>query len=221
MIETIGQNQLSQSAAGAASTKLTDNFDTFLTLLTTQLQNQDPLEPLKSNEFTQQLVQFSSVEQTIATNKNLEQLLNLTFAGFASEAVGYIGKEVTAESSTAVMTEGNAEWSYELESPADEAQFFITDSAGQLVHQATLSNLSGSNKFTWDGKGANGRQLPDGNYNLKVVAVDVSDNEVPVTMKQSGIVTSVSFDNDTPTLTVNGSGIRLSDVISVKDAGGA
>lgn len=205
--------------AQAASTQLTENFDTFLTLLTTQLRNQDPLEPLKSNEFTSQLVEFSAVEQSIATNKNLEQLLNLTFSSFAGQAVGYIGKEVTAESATTVLTDGTANWDYELASPADKATILVVNSAGRLVHQSEVTNISGQRSFTWDGKDANGLQLPDGDYTLRVIATDANGNEVPVTMKQKGIVTAVGFESDTPVLTVNGSGIRLSDVLSVRDPG--
>ena len=214
-------NALAQTQAGgqaqAASASLTDNFDTFLTLLTTQLRNQDPLEPLKSNEFTSQLVEFSAVEQSIATNQNLEQLLNLTFASFAGQAVSYIGKEVTAESPTAVLTDGNAQWDYELDAPAEDATLFITNAAGSLVHQEQVQNISGSQSFVWDGRDGSGRQLPDGEYTLRVIAADAADNQIPVTMKQKGVVSSVGFENNTPVLTVNGSGILLSDVLSVRD----
>lgn len=216
-IEAIAAAQSSQGAAASASSKLNTDFDTFLTLLTTQLKNQDPLEPLDSSEFTNQLVQFSSVEQNIATNQNLEQLLNLTFANFATDAVGYIGKEVVAESPTAILTDGSAHWGYELDAPAEKVQLFVTDAAGRLVHTSDLQNLSGNQSFTWNGKDANGRQLSDGAYTLRVIAQDAAENEIKVTMKQSGVVSAVEFDNNTPVLTVNGSGIQLSDVITVRD----
>lgn len=216
-IEAIAAAQSSQGAAASASSKLNADFDTFLTLLTTQLKNQDPLEPLDSSEFTNQLVQFSSVEQNITTNKNLEQLLNLTFANFATDAVGYIGKEVVAESPTAILTDGSAHWGYELDAPAEKVQLFVTDAAGRLVHTSDLQNLSGNQSFTWNGKDANGRQLSDGAYTLRVIAQDAAENEIKVTMKQSGVVSAVEFDNNTPVLTVNGSGIQLSDVITVRD----
>lgn len=216
-IEAVAAAQSSQGAASKANAKLGTDFDTFLTLLTTQLKNQDPLEPLDSSEFTNQLVQFSSVEQNIATNENLEQLLNLTFANFATDAVGYIGKEVVAESPTAILTEGSAQWGYELDGPADTVQLFITDAAGRLVHTSEFENISGTQTFAWDGKDANGRALADGPYTMRVIAQDASENEVEVTMRQSGVVSAVEFDNNTPVLTVNGSGIQLSDVITVRD----
>jgi flagellar basal-body rod modification protein FlgD len=206
-----------QSASAAASGTLNQNFDTFLTLLTTQLQNQDPLEPLKSQEFTNQLVQFSAVEQSIATNSNLEQLLNLTFANFATDAVGYIGKEVVAESPNAVLTEGTANWGYELDGTADKVQLFVTDSAGRLVYSDEKGSQTGTNSFSWDGKDNNGRQLSDGTYSLRVVAQDANQNEVAAKMRQTGTVTAVEFDQDSPVLTVNGSGVLLSDVITVRD----
>jgi len=216
-IEAISAAQAAQSASQEASSKLNADFDTFLTLLTTQLKNQDPLEPLDSSEFTNQLVQFSAVEQNIATNENLEQLLNLTFANFATDAVGYIGKEVVAESPRAVLTDGNAQWGFELDGPADNVQLFVTDAAGRLVYTEDRQNISGNQTFTWDGKDTTGRQLSDGTYTLRVIAQDAAENEVPVTMKQSGVVSAVEFDNNTPVLTVNGSGIQLSDVITVRD----
>lgn len=216
-IEAIAAAQSAQSAASTAGSKLNTDFDTFLTLLTTQLKNQDPLEPLDSSEFTNQLVQFSGVEQSITTNRNLEQLLNLTFANFATDAVGYIGKEVVAESPTAILTDGTAKWDYELAGTAEKAQLFVTDAAGRLVHSSELQNVSGNQSFAWDGKDSNGRQLSDGAYTLRVVAQDAAENEIQVTMKQSGVVTAVEFDNNTPVLTVNGSGIQMSDVITVRD----
>lgn len=205
------------SASSTAATSLAGNFDTFLTLLTTQLRNQDPLEPLKSQEFTNQLVQFSSVEQNIATNRNLEQLNNLTFANFATDSVSYIGKEVVAESPQAVLTNGNAQWDYELNGPADKVQIFIADSAGRLVNTAEFQNQSGNQTYKWDGKDPNGRQLPDGTYTMRIVAADANDNEVTSTITQSGVVTAVEFNNNTPVLTLNGSGVQLSDVVTVRD----
>src|SRR5882757_10530021 len=106
----------SQSEAAKAKGKLGTNFDTFLTLLTTQLKNQDPLSPMDSSQFTQQLVQFSQVEQSINTNQNLESLISLTKARAASDAVSYLGKTVTLTDGTAGLKSGQAQWGYSLAS---------------------------------------------------------------------------------------------------------
>src|SRR5690242_8555320 len=98
----------------AAAKTLAGNFDTFLTLLTTQLQNQDPLNPMDSNQFTQQLVEFSQVEQQINTNDNLKTLISLGQSRSAADAVGYLGKAVTVSNGDAALANGTANWNYQL-----------------------------------------------------------------------------------------------------------
>ena len=110
----------SGSSTSFATSSLAENFDTFLTLLTVQLQNQDPLDPLDTNEFTSQLVQFTAVEQAIATNNNLESLIGLTELSHAATRISYLGKEVEAPGSTSYLTDGKAEWSYVLDDEATD-----------------------------------------------------------------------------------------------------
>ena len=105
--------QLGQTNASKDST-IAGDFDTFLKILTTQLQNQNPLDPIDSSQFTDQLVQFSSVEQSIKTNKNLEQLIALSGANAFTGVVSYIGKEVTAEGAATNLKDGAASWSFSL-----------------------------------------------------------------------------------------------------------
>src|ERR1700745_1994530 len=108
-------NNPSATAAAAGSNamqQLSGNFQTFLTLLTTQLKNQDPLSPMDSNQFTQQLVQFSQVEQQINSNKNLEDLIALTKSQSATNAVSYLGKTLTLTDGTAALQNGTANWTY-------------------------------------------------------------------------------------------------------------
>src|SRR6478752_2194235 len=91
------------------------NFDQFLTLLTTQLKNQNPLEPLDTNQFTQQLVQFASVEQQIKSNTTLASLLQATKASTATNALGFVGTEIRADGATTKLSNGKAQWN--LNSP--------------------------------------------------------------------------------------------------------
>ncbi|MEQ8164573.1 MAG: flagellar hook capping FlgD N-terminal domain-containing protein, partial [Alphaproteobacteria bacterium] len=94
--------------------RLSDTFDSFLTILTTQLQNQDPLEPLSSNEFTQQLVMFSQVEQTLNTNERLDDMLSLLGNNGLTNSISYLGKSVEIGGAKAALENGAAKWTYTL-----------------------------------------------------------------------------------------------------------
>src|SRR5262245_44035848 len=118
------------SAAASAQQQLSTNFDSFLTLLTTQLQNQDPLQPMDSNQFTQQLVEFSQVEQQINSNKNLESLISLTKNQASVNAVSYIGKTLTLTDGTGALKDGEVTWAYSLDSAATTANLIVSDSLG-------------------------------------------------------------------------------------------
>src|SRR4029453_17851676 len=124
------------SAATRSESQLAANFDTFLVLLTAQLKNQDPLEPMDSNEFTHQLVQFSSVEQQINSNKNLESLIALTKARGAADAVSYLGKTLTLTDGMAALMGGEANWAYSLENDAANATLVIRNMHGDVVYAA-------------------------------------------------------------------------------------
>ncbi len=203
------------AAAGASS--LADNFNTFLILLTTQLKNQDPLSPMDSSEFTQQLVQFSSVEQQIHANKNLENLIALQKAGAGAAAVGYIGREVTAETDTAALKDGHASWSYALDGNAEETSILIKDQTGKVV--ATRSGETGIGKhvFTWDGLNNMGQPMPDGAYTVEMSASAAGGTPVTVVTGITGIVTGVVLTGDEPELAVDGVTVKLSDILSVSD----
>jgi len=121
-----------------ARTRLAENFDTFLTLLTTQLKNQDPLSPMDSNQFTQQMVQMTGVEQQLLTNDLLKQLVGNTNSGI-STAVSLIGKEVRAVTDTTALKGGKADWVYKLDREAEEVKFDIVDASGKTVHTKTLT----------------------------------------------------------------------------------
>ena len=120
---TSATSAASTGQAASAQKTLSSNFDTFLTLLTTQLQNQDPLQPMDSNQFTQQLVQFSQVEQQINSNKNLESLIALTKSQTATNAVPYLGKTLTLTDGTAAVIGGQAQWTYTVPNTVGPTKF--------------------------------------------------------------------------------------------------
>jgi len=204
-------------ASQGSTTKLAENFDTFLTLLTAQLKNQDPLEPLKTNEFTQQLVQFSSVEQAIAQNRNLESLVALTQASVTGSAVGYLGREVTADGDTTLLQNGEATWSYNVARAADTVTLAITDAGGGVVHSTAGETGAGTHQFNWDGTGFGGLQLPDGAYSMSIIARDTAGNTITTETRVTGRVSAIDFSSTEPTLTVGGVVVRLGDVQTLSE----
>ncbi len=208
-IGSLGQAAQSQQT-------IAGNFDAFLNLLTTQLQNQNPLEPLDTNEFTAQLVQFSSVEQSIQANKNLEQLVALSLTTAFNNAVGYIGKTVGAAGSVTQLANGVATWNYSIPADSPETTITIRDAAGATVFTETKAIGAGDGAYTWDGRLENGTQAPDGAYSIEFAASDTEGNAVTVTTDIEGVVESIDMTGVEPVLTVNGSQINLSSVKTIK-----
>lgn len=219
----VGINPVSSaeaSKAALASTKLTENFETFLTLLTTQLRNQDPLEPMDPSEFTNQLVQFTEVEQSIATNKNLEQLVSLANQNELSSAVALIGKQIEATESRSVLRNGSASWSYSLNGQAEEVSLRVMNSSNVAVFKTSGESALGTHGFTWDGTDNDGNQLEDGLYSLLVTAVDGDGNTINTTTNMIGPVDSVFSREGVNMLEIGGISIPLSEIVSVKRESG-
>jgi len=203
------------AASGNALNKLANDFDSFLTLLTTQLQNQDPLAPMDSKEFTSQLVQFTSVEQSIQSNKNLEKLIALTSGNTSSATFNYIGREVRMANSSTNLSNGMANWSYEVDPKAASSAITVLDTKGNAVFTVEGVTGAGTHNFAWDGKDKNGKAFPDGVYSLSVSALDL--NKKPVTAKvfTTGTVTNVEVSGDEPSLFIGNVKVPLKDVLSV------
>ena len=204
-----------QSAAAAAtgSTKslkqLTSNFDTFLNLLTTQLKNQDPLEPMDSNEFTQQLVQFSQVEQQINANQNLESLISLTKGSIASDAVSYLGKTLTLTDGMASLANGAATWAYSLNDDADKVRLMVLNEKGKPVYAGNGETAAGAHAFNWNGEDNLGNKVPVGAYTLKVIATN-GDAPVASQVLSQGVVSEVDLTGNEPLLMLGALGVPLS-----------
>lgn len=207
----------STSAANTAGKSLADNFDTFLTLLTKQLQNQDPLSPMDSNQFTQQLVQYSGVEQSIATNKNLEQMLSYFRGQQATDAVGYIGKEITAEGPEAYLGEaGELNWKFAFDGAPKTATVQVVNSAGTVVHQTTLENPTGMQSVDWDGNLGNGSRALSDIYTLKITGLDADGQSVTSSIYTTGVVDGVETVDGIVSVTINGVSIPADAVRAVR-----
>jgi flagellar basal-body rod modification protein FlgD len=199
---TTTSSSASSTIASGAST-LSSSYETFLTLLTTQLKNQDPTSPLDTNAFTQQLVQMTGVQQQLLSNQLLQQLVNQSAGGqgLASSA-NLIGKTVSIATGSNTLTNGSASWQYTLGGAATSATGVVTNSAGTVVWSGPLSGLAnGVNSFTWNGKDSTGRQLADGGtYKLTVSAANANGASVTANTSITGAVTGVSQDSTGQTI---------------------
>ena len=206
----------SAAAANAlASSQIAGNFQSFLTLLTTQLQNQNPLDPLDTNQFTQQLVEFAGVQQQINTNDSLATLVSLQQTAQSTQALGFVGKTAVVNGSTAALTNSSATW--ELSVPTNSTvNITIANSTGQTVYSGSYSVQAGNNQpFTWNGLGTDGAQNPDGSYKLTATAADASGNNVAITTQIQGVVSSVDLTQSPPLLSINGQTYTVSQIQSI------
>lgn len=199
-----------------ASAGLAKNFDDFLRLLTTQLEHQDPLEPLDANEFTNQLVQFSNVEQAIAQNVRLDNLIALQQANQVVGAVSFIGKSVEAVGNVAPLKDGQAQINYVLSQPAAALSISVVDQQGRIVRTIDGESTVGAHEFVWDGLSDQGLAQPEGIYSFRVTAIDDEGAAFPVATSITGVVTGVSSEDGGITLGLSGIGVPLSDVLSVR-----
>jgi flagellar basal-body rod modification protein FlgD len=190
------------NTGSTSSTGIADNFQTFLTLLTTQLQNQNPLDPLDTNQFTQQLVQFAGVEQQLKSNEQLKALLALEKSAQSTNALIYVGNTVAVDGSTQKF-DGSATWNLKAENSATTT-VTITNSTGQTVYSGNFTLKQGNASFVWDGKGNDGTQWPAGTYKLTATGKDSTGKDVAVATEIQGIVDSVDLTASPPLLSIGG-----------------
>ncbi len=205
----------STTKSAASKDKLAADMNHFLNLLTAQLKHQDPLSPMDSTEFTNQLVQFSNVEQNIQTNNNLEKMIALQQSAITLSSANYIGKTVSVASSELPLQDGQASFGYSFDGTPDQAVIVITNSAGNIVKAVNAEKGSGSHAVSWDGKDDAGNQLADGAYKINITAINTKGEDVSATTVVTGKVTGVSVYGGEVTLKMGGAQALLSDVQSI------
>ncbi|HJT11888.1 MAG TPA: flagellar hook assembly protein FlgD [Dongiaceae bacterium] len=203
------------SKTGAAIDSLNDTYNNFLLLLTKQLQNQDPLNPMDTAQFTQQLVGFSQVEQQIASNKSLERLISLQSSTNAFNAVSFLGNEVAVDSDQISLKDGKAKFQYEIEHSAGQAVLSVYDSRGQIVLVQEANKGVGSYNVDWNGKDAFGNQLPDGQYRVAVSYNDQSGKTYSSKITSFGVVDSTEITDGEVKLFVGPVGFPIDKVLKV------
>jgi flagellar basal-body rod modification protein FlgD len=207
------------STPSTGSTKdrqmLANNFDQFLTLLTTQLKNQNPLDPLDTNQFTQQLVQFASVEQQIKTNTTLSSLLTASQASVATGALNFVGMRITAEGATSRLSGGSAAWSLNAPRGA-QATINVQNSKGETVYSESKSLNAGSQLFTWNGRTSAGAPAPEGDYTISVTGRDANGQGMTISTEMEGVVDSVDLTGSVPTLQIGSVSVPVDKVKTMR-----
>lgn len=210
-------SSLTSSTSSSSNSAIAGNFDQFLTLLTTQLKNQSPLDPLDTNQFTAQLVQFAGVEQQLKMNDTLSALLTLNKSTATTDAVGFIGATITADGSTAPLKNGAAIW--QVNSSADgSAKVTIKNSSGSVVQTLSTSLKSGDQTFTWDGTTSTGTKAADGDYTITVDGTDLSGTALTAKTEIIGVVDGVDLTGTTPQLKIGAISVPIDKVKRVVKA---
>jgi flagellar basal-body rod modification protein FlgD len=214
----------SGAAAGASGTgtgqnpmaALSSNFSDFLNMLMTQLKNQDPTNPLDTNQFTTELVQFSGVEQQINTNNSLTQLIQLTQAGEVMQASAMTGRQVTVTSDQIPLQNGTGK--LEFTAPgAEPVAITITNANGQQVRGATLNAAAGQNTWTWNGKDNAGNTVPDGAYNVAVLGVKPDGSTAALPFTVTGTASGVTGTNGIVQLQLGALSVNFGSIVSVSN----
>jgi flagellar basal-body rod modification protein FlgD len=197
------------SAIGVDKNTIAGNFQTFLQLLTTQLKNQNPLDPLDTNQFTQQLVQFAQVEQQLKSNDQLATLVALQKTAQSTQALEFVGQTVSVDGATAPLANGSATWLLSVPKPST-GTVVIKTATGQTAYNGTYALPAGTGQpFVWDGKDASGLQWPNGNYTISVTAQDASGQPVAVPTEIQARVDSADLTQTPPVLSIAGQNYTL------------
>jgi len=205
------------AAAEGRKTNIAGDFDTFLRLLTTQLANQDPLSPMDSNQFTEQLVQFASVEQSVAMNDKLEAIQTSLAADRFGAGAGYLGRAIEARVSTLRLGRtGTASFAMNVAEQPAQLAVNVKNASGKTIAQLLPPPAAGAQTVVWDGRDKDGLRAPAGTYHVEVAAADAAGTPIPVSTHLSGIVDAVESEDGTLFLDVAGHRVALSDVTAVR-----
>ena len=217
MVEAIGTG--TPTEANKARASLAGDMAAFLLLLVTQLKNQDPLSPLEPTEFTNQLVNFAGVEQQIATNDNIEKLLSVQNAVLASAVIGFVGKEVVADTSGKLpLQNGEATFEYTLGSSASNVVMTISDDEGRILFTKAGETSVGKHEVIWDGKDGKDQTMPDGSYNLAITPLAFSGETIEHTIRVKAVITGISLANGETKMDASGVTIPFEKIETITKA---
>ncbi len=216
----------STSSSGLSTTtatsveSLSENYELFLSVLTAQLENQNPLDPTDTDEMTSQLVNYAQVEQQILSNSYLENLVLATNNESASVAISLVGMEVTYVADDLEFTDGDTlSWSYDMPADMESATVQVLDENGDVVYSEPVSTDEGAYTFSWDGTKTNGATADDGTYSLQIVGTDTDGESVTIDPNTTSVVTQVDWSDGSAQLIMeNGATVSLSNIVSATAA---
>ena len=208
-VSNANSSSMGATSSSDALSSLADNYNSFLTLLTTQLQHQDPSSPMNTDSFSSELAQFAGVEQQVKTNSNLSTLISATQDNTLTSSQSLVGKSVNLDSSKLSLENGSASVSFDSNS-TEPVAIAITNAAGMTIRTDELMPTTGTNTWTWDGKSDSGAQLTDGAYNVAVVQATTTGATTALQTTTGGTVTGVQK-------TSNGVNVQLGSVTTSID----
>ena len=195
------------------------NKEQFMKLLVTQLQNQDPLEPMDNREMILQLSQLTGVEQLVSIQQRIGAL-EIATAGMANTQVAaLVGKDITADSSSLRLHEqGTARTVYSLDARADKVTAEIRDASGEVIRTIEIGGqFPGTHVLEWDGMSQSGERMPPGRYSVVLSATDAAGHPLEPSTEVSGRASGVNYEHGYPELVVGEARIMLGDVLAISE----
>lgn len=218
MASDITLTQAAHRAQQTASQRqtLAGDFDDFLNLLTVQLQHQDPLSPMDSTEFTNQLVSFAGVEQQINTNEKLNSLVNFGLTNINTQALGYVGLKANYQSNEAYYDgQEPVDITFAIEGAPVNASIRIMDDEGKTIKLIQGQAVAGRQDVVWDGTDQLGQQVSAGTYQVRIDSVNEQGNTLNAQILVSGIVRGVESQDGVPLLLIGERAVPMGNIINV------
>jgi len=205
-----------QTTVNSGLSSLANNYTSFLQLLTTQLQNQDPLSPMDTDQFTQQITEMTGVQQQLLSNQLLQQLVSQN-QGTVTNAVDLIGKTATGSGTSAMLENNSATFAYTLPSQAAKVTGTVTNSSGTVIWSGQLAGTSaGAQSFNWNGDNNSGVEQTNGQtYTLALTATNSAGQAITPNTSITGTVSAVQQVNGQTMVTIGSSQVPLSSVTGV------
>ncbi len=195
--------------------------DDFLKLFVTQLQNQDPLNPDDSTEMASKLAHFNSLEQMLNVNKTLDKLFVAQSSDRQMRMIDYVGKEITVNGGRIRLKDGQpSESIFSLPTASTETTLQVRDAAGVIALEKSLGSMPmGEQKFTWDGKGVDGKRVSDGVYTYSLIAKSIDGQDIPVQTHSRVKILGVDIQDSTGSVYTDFGKVKLQDIVAVGSPG--